>query len=258
MANKYLGFKKSIEALDPGESGEAIKYAIDKAQSAVYQKKTGQYKGAPQKYDWDPDIYDVKLGYDPKYKSSRDEFNTIMSRILRERGWKGMLHSPHRYQEYELRMFDTYDEMHIDKRAVAQSSVDNPMHSQAVKRLREMKSPLMREHEAVTEGRPRSLGEFYRDITREELLGQPKVKGIPSKPKEYDFELDLNDINLDFNDTTTKLLQSTEYAHELTKAKLKSVTDKANKAIKQGSVLDEWDKSSMTFEELVKSYNPYK
>src|SRR5574343_116007 len=250
MANKYPGFKKSIEALDPGESGEAIKYAIDKAKN-VWTPKWGE-SGAVEL---------TEAAYTPKrYKSSRDEFNSIMSRILRERGWKGMLHSPHRYQEYELRMFDPYDVMHIDKRAVAQSSVDNPMQSQAVQRLREMKSPLMREHEAVTEGRPRSLGEFYRDITREELLGQPKVKGIPSKPKEYDFELDLNDINLDFNDTTTKLLQSTEYAHELTKAKLKSVTDKAKGYIEKAQAKKDFEKALghnaeiNDFEEVWESY----
>jgi hypothetical protein len=173
MAEKYPEFRKSIEILNPGASGEEIKNAIQKVQNkdiidkAYHIDETGKY----QETSWKV----ASAGYGEKYKSSRDELNSLMSKKLMEKGYKGMLHSPHRYQEYELRMFDPYDVMYIDKRAVADKYASNPMQSKAVVRLNEMKSALKREHETVTEGKSKTLADWYRDITREEILGLPKA-----------------------------------------------------------------------------------
>jgi gamma-glutamylcyclotransferase (GGCT)/AIG2-like uncharacterized protein YtfP len=133
-----------------------------------------------------------------------------MSKKLMEKGYKGMLHSPHRYQEYELRMFDPYDVMYIDKRAVNSSKYSsNPMSSKAVARLDEMKSALKREHETVTEGKSKTLADWYRDITREEILGLPKASNsaindsIASKPA-FDSAVFKKDIHTKVYDTATE------------------------------------------------------
>ena len=172
MAEAYPEFRKSIETLNPGASGSEVANAIQKVQN-TYTPKWGQYDplvpGAGK-----PDL--TSQGHSAKYQSSRDELNSLMSKKLMEKGYKGMLHSPHRYQEYELRMFDPYDVMYIDKRTVESNKYsNNPMSSKAVARLDEMKSALKREHETVTEGKSKTLADWYRDITREELLGLPKA-----------------------------------------------------------------------------------
>jgi hypothetical protein len=138
---------------------------------------------------------------DKKYESVRDEFNSIMSRRLRESGWKGMLHHPERggYNEYELRMFDPYEVLYVDKRAVPDSAYSlsserGQMQSRAVARQQEMKRALREEHVAVTEGKPRSLADWYKDITREEILGLEQAGFKPLTQEETDLFLDTEKI----------------------------------------------------------------
>lgn len=189
MSEKYPEFRKSIEMLSPGASGEEVANAIQKASSV---------KAIDVPYHIDvggvihPNTWKVtSSAHGSKYRNPRDEFNSLMSQKLKEQGWKGVLHSPHRYGEYELRMFDPYDVMYIDKRAVAPYGEANSMVAKSVPRLAEMKEALKREHEAVTEGKPKSLRDWYQDITREEILGLPKASNAEindSIGKEFDIE----------------------------------------------------------------------
>ena len=159
MAEKNPEFYEFIAKLPPGTSGEALKEQIMLAST----------------------VPDAAYNY-KKYNSAVDELNSLMSKKFMERGWKGMLHSPHRYQEYELRMFDPYEVMHIDKRAIPSSPYEfntNKMASQSAGRLHEMKSALKEDHVNVTEGKSKTLRDWYQDITREEILGMPKFKRDP-------------------------------------------------------------------------------
>jgi hypothetical protein len=87
-------------------------------------------------------------------------------------------------------MFDPYDVMYVDKRAIPKSGYEfdtNKMTSQSAGRLRRMKEPLKGAHQEVTSGKTRSLADWYKDITREEILGLDKFDiatvGM-SKPEE--------------------------------------------------------------------------
>ena len=167
MAEKYPGFRDAIESLPSGAKGAHLADRIEYPLNAT-KVLSGE-------------------SYNTNYKSTRDEFNSIMSDKLRDQGWKGMLHHPNRggMAEYELRMFDPYEVMYIDKRAVTPEAYQsNPMASKAVKRQQDMKSALREEHKNVTEGKTRSLKDWYKDITREEILGQTQsTKVVASQTK---------------------------------------------------------------------------
>lgn len=106
-------------------------------------------------------------------------FNELLTEGLKARGYKGLLHSPHRYSEYELRMFDPQDVIHLDKRRapVAKSELftyHKPWEERSsVARLRDAKVPLQEEHVAMTKGKTGAhLYEWYRQIPEEALAGK--------------------------------------------------------------------------------------
>lgn len=167
MTNEYPLKREEIEALNPGTSGQQLGDLIGAS--------TKSSKGASFNTD--------------RYTSAKDEFNSRMSDELRSQGWKGMLHHPDRggYSEYEMRMFDPYDVMFIDKRAIPKAGYEfetNKMASQSAGRLRQMKEPLKEAHQEVTAGKTRSLADWYKDITREEILGHPKLDELSTQQAE--------------------------------------------------------------------------
>jgi hypothetical protein len=121
----------------------------------------------------------------PEGMSRTKYFNELMTEELKARGYKGLLHSPHRYGEYELRMFDPADVMHIDKRrAVVRKSTDPDYQfhipwedKSSVAKLADKKQELQSLHEDATRGRTGAhLYEWYKDIPGEEILGEKYAK----------------------------------------------------------------------------------
>jgi len=64
--------------------------------------------------------------------TSRAEFNKIVTEELQARGYKGILYSPHRYGEYELRMFDPKDVLLTDLRRKGEAGVARYAHGKEI------------------------------------------------------------------------------------------------------------------------------
>lgn len=107
------------------------------------------------------------------------QFNELLTEELQSQGYKGLLHSPHRYSEYELRMFDPKDVIHLDKRRAPTAksegfSYHKPWEEKSsVARLRDAKVPLQEEHTAMTKDKTGAhLYEWYNQIPEEALAGK--------------------------------------------------------------------------------------
>lgn len=99
----------------------------------------------------------------------RKKFNDILSGTMQEKGYKGLLYTPQRYDEYELKMFDPKDIMALDVRRVDdptlsklfESGYDEPIGKGAKK---------LGEWTEASYGKPAHLKELYRDIDVDSIL----------------------------------------------------------------------------------------
>lgn len=101
--------------------------------------------------------------------SMRKKFNDILSGTMQEKGYKGLLYTPQRYGEYELKMFDPKDIMALDVRRIDdptlsklfKSDYDEPIGKGAKK---------LGEWTEASYGKPAHLKELYRDIDVDSIL----------------------------------------------------------------------------------------
>ena len=49
-------------------------------------------------------------------KNLETEFNQLLTKSLQKKGWKGIHYSPHRFDEFELKLFDPGDALVVDRR----------------------------------------------------------------------------------------------------------------------------------------------
>ena len=97
-----------------------------------------------------------------------EEFNTTMTKGLEERGYKGIIYNPNRYNEYELKLFNPANALRLDKRSMIDKGVDKligNMYKGVKKRNLQLEIGL--------EDRPAHLKDFYRE---QELPSQKAIE----------------------------------------------------------------------------------
>jgi hypothetical protein len=164
---------KILKAWTP-EAGEALNASYEDAVHEVFTKNKGlasdvqealvRQGEAPGKA-----FRNIMHGDETRYR----EFNKALTASLQNKGYKGILYSPGRYDEQELRMFDPEDVLHLDERS---RNVARPMSVAAdrerdlAERLQEGINERLAEHQKLTEGAPAHLYEHYENIDLDNII----------------------------------------------------------------------------------------
>lgn len=124
----------------------------------------------------------------------KEVMNKRIGELLKERGWEGILYSPGRYGEYELKMLDPEKVRMIDWRSIGELRRGRPLSMERIARsgmkpTYDYPHPSARERmlyrwekKAAGEGGT-SLGVIYKDVDLQRLAKE--VVGVPEVGKSY-------------------------------------------------------------------------
>ena len=110
--------------------------------------------------------------------NNSNEFNKELSQVLQKKGYKALLYSPGRYNEYELRMLNPDDVIMLDMRTQGDKALGRmaeterhtyPKGELVIKPPGTQKKRLGKWREQ-TYGAPSSLGDIYKDIDFSDIL----------------------------------------------------------------------------------------
>jgi hypothetical protein len=177
---------KILKAWTP-EAGEILNASYEDAVHEVFTKSKGlasdvqeaivSYGELPGKA-----FRNVLQGDQVKYR----EFNKALTASLQNKGYKGILYSPGRYDEQELRMFNPEDVLHLDERSkdIARPSLTSAAYESNLRsRLWEGTQKKLIEHQKLTSGAPAHLYEHYENIDLDSIIFD-KVQYAPARTLE--------------------------------------------------------------------------
>jgi len=158
--------KVILRAWEP-EAGKEIKRAYTRAVKRMIKEYPPLGRKTPKNWK---EFEDYLLGNYGTFTDSSEgvrTFNNLVRDELKARGWKGILYSPHRYKEYELRMFDPKDVLMLERRTMKESGIKRMWRAGP----REGRSyDVAAEFLRKTEFAPVSLRDWYSQINMEKLL----------------------------------------------------------------------------------------
>jgi len=118
---------------------------------------------------------------------SRKEFNKVLTEELQKKGYKGILYSPHRYGEYELRMFRPEDVLLADLRRLSDPGLGRYIEGKEIPEGLQITGDLRKRTRLWKEatdvpGTTGSLRDIYQNIDLEEVAKEILLRS--ETPKE--------------------------------------------------------------------------
>lgn len=157
--------KSILKAWEP-KAGAEFKEAYSKATRRMI-KETPEIRRSATDYDSFKGV--LEGGFNREGQRLNERFNELVTEALKEKGYKGVLYSPHRYGEYELRMFNPEDVLMLEQRSLREKGIERAWrleYGAPEGSAREKGTRLA----SLTRGKPASLRDWYQEIDIESLL----------------------------------------------------------------------------------------